>query len=81
MYHTLNVVFHDYKCVFLFSSICGLTAELRGYQKKAVQWMVDKEKGVERGGTRSLQLHPLWKELNVPRSDPSTLYFNPHTGR
>ena len=66
--------------MYMYSSIPGLTAELRGYQCKAVQWMLDREKGVEmKSGPQSSLLHPLWRELSVPPS--GTLYFNPHTGR
>lgn len=63
----------------MFSTIHGLTAELRGYQCKAIQWMLDRERGVEQGGRRPL--HPLWRELTVPNVKPSTIYCNPHTGR
>ena len=46
-----------------------------------MQWMVDREKGVEEGETRSQLLHPLWKEFSDSSGKYSTLYCNPHTGR
>ena len=46
-----------------------------------MQWMMDREEGVEEGHTRSHLLHPLWKEFSDSSGKYSTLYCNPHTGR
>ena len=49
-----------------FSAIHGLTAELRGYQCKAIQWMLDKERGVvdHDGGGRRPSLQSTLERIN-----------------
>ena len=66
------------------SSSLGLTADLRGYQQKAVAWMLQKEKGEteERGvaaGEEQGPLHMFWTEL--PSAAGRPVYFNSYTGR
>ena len=67
-------------------SIPGLTAELRGYQRRGVDWMIEKETmntEVEMSGAEQLHpLHMLWKELpTIDHGLPYTVYFNVHSGR
>ena len=64
------------------STIVGLTAELRGYQCKALQWMVEREKGGELEMKSKDELHMLWSELPTMEYGLShPVYFNPTTGK
>ena len=66
------------------SAIPGLTAELRGYQRQGVQWMLEKEGqvGEEEGVVGPRPLHMLWKELpTLEHGLPCAVYFNVHSGR
>ena len=63
------------------SSVPALTAHLTGYQRRAVAWMLAREQGVESAATEPRPLHVLWRELTVPGANPSTIYFNSHTGK
>ena len=68
-------------------SIPGLTAELRGYQQRGVNWMIEKEmqnEGAEAvgGAGQPHLLHMLWKELpTIEHGLPYTVYFNAHSGK
>ena len=64
------------------SSIPGLTAELRGYQRQGVQWMLEKEEGEEKRAAGPCPLHMLWKELpTLEHGLPCAVYFNAHSGK
>ncbi|KAL9963008.1 hypothetical protein ACROYT_G032169 [Oculina patagonica] len=56
---------------------------LRGYQRRAVKWMLRKEQGCQRTFyTKQLDadtIHPLWREVHS--LDGKLIYFNPYTGR
>ena len=61
--------------------IPGLLASLRGYQRSALAWMLNRE-GVGGGGvTNSRQLHPLWKRVPYPASGQEQLFFNPFSAK
>ena len=64
-------------------SIPGLTAELRGYQQRGVNWMIEKEIRNDEGAEQPHPLlHMLWKELpTVEHGLPYTVYFNAHSGK
>ena len=72
----------------LYTSVIipGLLATLRGYQSRALAWMLQKECGADRGGEESherrCKLHGLWRKLPVScRMATQQLYFNPYTAR
>ena len=59
-----------------------LTAVLRGYQTRAVAWMMGRERLKEeggRGGGGGRPLHMFWSELPAGFDQP--LYFNHHIGK
>ena len=60
----------------------GLLAMLRGYQRRGVEWMLEREgargrRGGEEGREGETSLHVLWKKLPLP----TPAYFNPFTSR
>ena len=66
--------------------IPDLTAKLRGYQHRGVEWMLEKEQKnaeaekEEASGPRPL--HLLWKELpTLEHGLPYAVYFNVHSGK
>ena len=67
------------------SAIPGLTAELRGYQRQGVQWMLEKEGKLgenKEGAGRPRPLHMLWKELpTIEHGLPCAVYYNVHSGK
>lgn len=60
-------------------AIPGLEAALRGYQSRAVAWMLERE-GKEPSDDDT-PLHVLWRKLPVNAQMPVQVYFNPHTTR
>ena len=80
--------------VWSIALLTGLTAKLLRYQKKAVAWMLEQERGKREGrGEREAEsgmerregegensLHPLWTKLPSLGEFPP-VYFNYHSGR
>ena len=69
------------------ATVPDLTAELRGYQHRGVEWMLEKE-GMLNEGVRNEEesgprpLHLLWKELpTLEHGLPYAVYFNTHSGK
>ncbi|KAJ3021634.1 DNA helicase rad5 [Thoreauomyces humboldtii] len=60
----------------------GLTVNLRGYQKQALQWMSTRENLTKDPSDHSI--HPLWEEYVLPPeeagAESAPFYFNPYTG-
>lgn len=67
----------------------GLTAELRGYQRQGVEWMLEREGRLEEEEEAKMEemdeprpLHVLWKELpTMEHGLPCAVYFNTHSGK
>ena len=71
------------------ASVPGLTAELRGYQRRGVEWMLEKEGKVSDKVAKRREevdgphpLHMLWEELpTIEHGLPHSVYFNTHSGK
>ena len=67
-------------------TIPDLTAKLRGYQHRGVEWMLAKEQRNAEAEKEEVNgphpLHLLWKELpTVEHGLPCAVYFNVHSGK
>lgn len=58
-----------------------LKPTLRGYQRRAAMWMLNREKGNDSAAAKQKdELHPLWRKIECPLSNDS-FYINFVTGK